>query len=139
MKKFLLAGLVAVSLVALSQQYAAAWCKFGMGASFNVTYQSAGKHLSWSSEQAPAPPCCDPGHGQYGYMPPGFTDPTGPMSSYVPPPPAQGQVPPPHAQANPSQWNYGAYQTVGYTYPDANYGYGYYPYYSQAPSYWYGR
>jgi hypothetical protein len=149
MKKFLLAGLIAVSLVALSQQHAAAWCKFGIGASFNCTYMSGGKHLSWNSEQPPPPGCCDHGGGPYGYMPPGFTTPTGlPSGSAGNPTPqapaaAQTPMPPSHgAMADPSQWNYGqAYQTVGYSYQDASYGYGYgyYPYYSQAPSYWYGR
>jgi hypothetical protein len=140
MKKILFAGLVAVSLVALSQQHASAWCKFGIGGSFNCTYSSGGKHWSFNSEQPAA--CCEAPNCQYGYMPPGYTNPTGAISYNNPQAPgAQGQMPAAQAMADPSQWGYGqayqAYQTVGYSYQDAAYGYN--PYYYQAPSYWYGR
>jgi hypothetical protein len=114
MKRFALVCLLSLPLVGLSHQEAKAWCKFCVGGSFNLSFQSGGKQFCWTSDSMPydcgAPAC--PGYG-YAY-------------GYAAPAPAAAPAP-----VVPAAWYpdyYGSAYNYGY-----GYGYGYYP------AYWYGR
>ena len=120
MKKFALVCLLALPLVALSQQEAAAWTKFRLGFSFNTSYESGGKKLMWLSDQPPPPVCAAP-VVPHGYAP-GHSQNTTPSM-----PAAADATPPASVQptAYSASWYYPSYyQPVSYYY--------------QAPSYWYG-
>jgi hypothetical protein len=134
MKRIVLAGAAAVALMALSHQQASAWCKFGIGGSFNLHFSSGGKTLTYNSEQ---PPCCpDTGCGAAGTAAYGQYN---PYAAYAAQTPAAAQPQMPQAHSALSAY-YGDYQTVGY-YQGIGYvpGTYYYGYGYQAPSYWYGR
>lgn len=159
MKKFLVIGLLALGLTALSQQQASAWYRINFSAGLNFSFESGNNSFLW-------------GLFTNGQSPGGITDaaPWGHPWGYHPYPvyyaypvyvssPApyyaashgshhyQTAEPPRHKEPAQTSWHYnGNYQAVGYSYPAANYGYqipNYYPssgYYGsyQVPSYWYG-
>jgi hypothetical protein len=138
MKRFLIAGLLALTVTAASQQQASAWCKFTISSNFNLCWETGGHCWSWG------------------------------MSSYSPPCPYQGGYAYPavyggydtgsHAAAYPA-YDYGAYAYSGYGVPPQatqpsppqipaaaqgytqQVGYQFYPQYGggQVPNYWYGR
>jgi len=119
MKKFALMCLLALPVVALSQQQAAAWTKFRLGFSFNVGYEAAGHKLLWYSEQPPPP--VYPGH-----HPPPPPVPFG-QNAKQPMPAAADATPPATVQPTvySASWYYQSYYQ-----PTSYY---------QAPSYWYGN
>jgi hypothetical protein len=125
MNRFALVCLLCAPVLALSQQEAKAWCKFGMGGSFNICFESGGKHLSYTSEN---PPCCDtcPAPGCYGYA--GGVNNFGYAVAPAPVAPAPTAATP----VVPAAWYYAqpAYAPAYYS-PAAAYGY--------YPAYWYGR
>lgn len=51
MKKFLAASLVAIALIASTQQQASAWVKWNFGFNFDVGYSSGGNSLLWGAWQ----------------------------------------------------------------------------------------
>jgi hypothetical protein len=58
MKKILLASLLALPLLAVSQQRASAWCQFKFGVGLNLEGSSGGNCLAWGlwkSDQPPPP------------------------------------------------------------------------------------
>src|SRR5947209_7811332 len=97
MKRIVLAGAAAVALMALSQQQASAWCKFGIGGSFNLHFSSGGKSFTYNSEQ---PPCCpDTGCG-YGGAYGGYgVGAYNPYAGYATPAPAAAQPQMPQAHS----------------------------------------
>lgn len=121
MKKFALVCLLALPVVALSQQEAAAWTKFRLGFSFNTSYESGGKKLSWVSDQPPPGYFCP--QMFYGYNAQGHA-----MNTNQPMPAAADATTPAKVQPTvyPANWYYQSY------YQPVNY-------YYQAPSYWYGN
>jgi hypothetical protein len=145
MKRLMMAGVLALALVAASQQTASAGCCFSMGGSFHINYTGSGCCFSCNFNSMA--PCCGPGGFGGGYgggygggfagSPPVFGGYGYDGYAYAPPAahPAP-QAPAPAAQSTAQQ--------VGY-YPQTGYGYGYgtgygYGYgYGQAPGYWYGN
>jgi hypothetical protein len=140
MKRLMMAGVLALAMIAASQQTASAWCCFSMGGSFHINYQGGGCCFNCSYNST-APPCCGSGFGGFGYggfagYPPVFGGYGYDGYAYAPAAPHAA----PQAPAAPTQTT--TAQQVGY-YPQSGYGYGYgngYGYgYGQAPSYWYGN
>jgi hypothetical protein len=134
MKRFALAGLLALSLMALSQQRASAGhnCSFSFG--FNIWFncQSSGCWNPCHGGCEPWPACIAQSLAAAslcqsdGYA--AYAGDYGAYSSYA------AQVPPQAAPASiqPAAYATPTYQPVGYYAPQ---GYGAF----QAPSYWYGR
>ncbi len=67
MKRLLTIGLLSVAAVAMSQQQASAWIKFGVGAGANVSFQSGGNCIAWGALSG-LPPHPHYGHG-HGHPP----------------------------------------------------------------------
>lgn len=161
MKKFLLLGVLALGLGAVSGQRASAWCSFKLSAGVNMEYTGGGNCLLWglykSSEPPYGPAGCSPDYGAgayggyamggygypaaggYGYSAPtgyGYTAPATPA-----PAPATESAPAPKpAAVTPvmydASWYGNGYQPVSYYPQGMGYSYGYY---YQAPSSWYGQ
>jgi hypothetical protein len=146
MKRLAIAGVLALGLMACSQQRASAWTKFNFSAGFNISYESSGFCFSsccnWYS-----PPCPYGGPGFSGFG--GFPDyghdglaayapeaATAPASTFTAPKPT-----PASGSPAPKATSYSGTQPVSYSYyGQGSYGYGGYgPGYYQAPSYWYDR
>jgi hypothetical protein len=137
MKRFLIAGLLALAVTAASQQQASAWCKFNFSAGFNISYESSGSCFTWGCSYY-SPPCPYPGC----YAPPAYYggwDASHYAAAYAA-----------HDSSAYAYGSYGGYSGYGSTpqAPAANTGQGYtqqvgyqfYPQYGgQAPGYWYGR
>jgi hypothetical protein len=130
MRKFMIIGLLAVPLVALTEQRASAWVKFG----FSVNLLCGGKKFCFDGGQPPctsccncsAPSCCAPvpyHHPHPGH--PGFRPP-------LPAPVPGNAVPAPSAVQPTGHWHGVGYQPASYY---SNTGYSNY----QVPSYWYGN
>lgn len=164
MKKFAIAGLLALGLLACPQQQADAWIKVQFGVGLNFSFESGNNSWFWgafNNGQIPGYPTNVPighhyGHGYGGYpMDYGY-----PASSDDGHHTGQDQGADPKQKSNGSQSqtqayrypsNYGTYQPVSYQpsyyYPQANYyqpsyyypSYGYGYGYSSVPSYWYGN
>jgi hypothetical protein len=144
MKRLAIAGVLALGLVACSQQRASAWTKFSISAGFNISYESSGFCFSsccnWNSNPCPYGGCGFSGFPAYG----GYDA----LAAYAPaaaaPAPASNFTAPrptPSAAPSPSASSYLGTQPVSYSYyGQGGYGYGgYSPGYYQAPSYWYDR
>ena len=153
MKRLAIAGVLALGLLACSQQRASAWCKFNFSAGFNISYESSGFCFS-SCCNFYSPPCPYGGAGFSGYG--GFDGgypadghdglaaypssapaaATAPSSTFTPPKPT-----PTSGAPAPGATSSAGYQPVNYSYyGQGGYGYGGHspaPY--QAPSYWYDR
>src|SRR5437868_6650798 len=56
MKKFLTMSVLALSLAAVSEQQASAWCKFNFGAGFNLSFESANNSGLWNAFRNGPPP-----------------------------------------------------------------------------------
>jgi hypothetical protein len=93
MKKLLAAGMLAICLIAASQQQASAWVKFNFGIGFNVGWQTGGNSLlwgAWENGQPPGMPYYYGGHHghhhsyapSYSYAPHAFAP--MPMPTYEP-------------------------------------------------------
>jgi hypothetical protein len=145
MKKFLPASLLAVALLAASQQKASAWFNFSVGASANL-------NLSWGGvncgkfQSEPWPNQHGSPHGYSPYMPYGYPTHAGAgvqleAAQPTPAPQPLPQAKPQNTQLQPTWYSNAAYQPVGYYYYTTPYNY--YPSYSysyyQTPAYWYGR
>jgi hypothetical protein len=135
MKRFLLASLLALVLLAGSHQTASAWSKWNVMVGVNVSYEGGGNSFLWGlARSAPYPGGYGWGGGDhyagdYGYHGYPASYQTQPQQWQAPAP-----APAPAPQQNPPATTPGTQQTtqaVGYYY------YGYTNY--QAPSYWYGR
>jgi hypothetical protein len=152
MKRLAIAGVLALGLLACSQQRASAWCKLNISAGFNISYESSGFCFS-SCFNCYSPPCPYGGAGfsgfgggypAYGYdglaaypaYAPAAT--AAPASTFTAPKPT-----PASGAAAPGATSYAGTQPVNYSYYGQggyNYGYGGYgPAAFQAPSYWYDR
>jgi|SRR5581483_7334526 len=119
MKKFLLMGVLALSVAVLSQQQASAWINFRTGACINLGFQSGGNNWLWGAYRNGQPPagvgCPAPyGHSEFGF------DPNAPAPS----------APLPRPAGDTQTWNYSQspFQPASYRAPV------YYP----MPSYYYG-
>jgi hypothetical protein len=71
MKKIALAGLMAISMIALSQQHASAWVNSRFGIGLNWSWQSGGNNLIWGLARGGQPPGPEAfgGGQQYGGSP----------------------------------------------------------------------
>ena len=150
MKRFAIAGVLALGLLACSQQRASAWCKFSFGIGFNLCYESSGSCWSFCcSRYSPPCPSCAPGFSGFGgggfpahdgydgvAAYPASAPATAPSSTFTAPQPTPGTGTPGYG-ASP----YYGTQPVSYSsYAQGGYGYGgYAPGAFQAPSYWYDR
>lgn len=153
MKKFLLAGLLALPVAALTSQPASAWSKFNIGIGANLGWQSGGsKSLLWGAYKSGDTPLVT---GAYQGMPAGGGYP--PMAMYGMPPaggipmPAGGYPMPaesggsssekgPMPSANPTQFQNGAnnLSTMPVGFQTTNNGsYNSQTASSSAPYYWY--
>ncbi|MCI0464046.1 MAG: hypothetical protein L0Z62_44495 [Gemmataceae bacterium] len=162
MKRFLVMSVLALGMVALSQQHASAWIKLSIG--FNFSFESGNNNLLWGffrDGQLPGYPT-DVLHGHHPFAIGGYggydhgsvvydshsgTNGHGQGQG-------QGQGGQNGKQSDESKTTatrgYGWYQPVsyspggyvgssGYSYPSYHQPYGYYNHsYQQAPSYWYG-
>lgn len=63
MKKFLLTGVCALSLLAMTRQEASAWCNVRFGAGVNLAWQSGGTSIGWGLFRSAQPPGPDHGFG----------------------------------------------------------------------------
>ena len=163
MKKFVLAGLLALPVAAVVQQEACAWCKFNAAVGANVGFASGGsKSILWgaytSSDVGGIPPhggvpgpdlgqfgCAGGGaasFGGYGMGPSGYPadgGAYGPAMEMGPPPPMHTPpvAPKKAADAAPAAYqptDFGSYSIpAGYYYQNPGYGY------SQASGFWYGN
>jgi hypothetical protein len=125
MKKIVLAGLFAVSLMAFSQDQASAWVNSRFGVGLNWAWQSGGNNLGWGAWRNGQPP----GPESFGsnFMPmqgfPGFGG--APMPTAAPVqnaydyPAAQPQYPVPY----PSPYQFATYPRPIYYYPAPSYYY----------------
>jgi hypothetical protein len=153
MKRLAIAGVLALALVASSQQRASAWCKFSCSLGFNISYESSG--FSYSS-------CCNlysnpcpyggPGFSGFGGFPAYGYNAVGAYPVYAAAPAAAPATSPTFTAPKPTPASgapatgassYAGTQPVNYSYyGQAGYGYGYGSYSPapfQAPSYWYDR
>ena len=127
MKKIALAGLLALGIIAMSEQQASAWinCRFGIG--LNWEFQSGGNHClwgAWHNGQVPGPEA-------YGYVPAYYYG--GPVQQFMPPMPTP--VSPQKSSLDaPGPVYAGQYGSPYYfaTYPRP-------VYYYAMPTYYYGR
>ena len=154
MTKILTAGLLAIALIAMSQQQASAWTNSKFGIGLNWERQSGANNFfwgAWKNGQVPGPEAFGQPGG--GYMPQGGGFPyfgTGPQGYPQGMPQAfPTQTAPPqtalHQQAyygmaqnySPNPYQAVSYQPNGYYYPNYYYPSYYQGYNYQAPSYWY--
>jgi hypothetical protein len=157
MKRLVVTSLLALAVLAGSQQKASAWCKFNCNLGLNICFESSGWWCSWAAGCCPAP-CCGPSccpalpncpYGAlaaspyaYGGMPgyDGGMAYGGAVPGHAAAPPAAPPAQAPQATGGkpagvyPVSYypQYNAGYTGGYGYT-SGYGYG------SAPSYWYGR
>ena len=133
MKRLAIAGVLALGLVASSQQRASAWCKLNISAGFNISYESSGHTFSsccnWASNPCPYGGCGFSGFPGYGYNLVGAY----PVSAAAPAAAAPAQTftapKPTPASGAPAQSasSYAGTQPVNYSYyGQACYGYGSY-------------
>jgi hypothetical protein len=148
MRKFLVAGLLALPVLALTQATASAWCKFNCGLSFSC----GGRKCCFENGNPPCDSCCCPAP-VYMAAPPApahhHAGPSVPVPAPAAPPATPGFVAPAPTPVTPAQaiqavdyqtlsdyyyWN-AAQQNAAtyYQYYQAAYGAG------QVPSYWYGN
>jgi len=137
MKKLLVGSALALALTLASQQSASAWSEFKFSVGVNICYRGGGNYHAWNISHvrysAPYPGCYDGGFA------PGFlvrsTFSGFPGHAYADAAPAW-QAPAPNAAptapAAAAQQAYSPYYNTGYQ------PVGYFPGYSQTPSYWYG-
>jgi hypothetical protein len=164
MKKISVLSFAALTVLALSQQRASAWCQWKFGIGLNLDYKGGGNNFLWGAYKSQQPPA--PGVPGYpGAVPAPAPGPYGPTISPYGPPFGGG-----------FEGGYGAYGAMGYNNDQSNspapataqtntqpnnkvqpVGYqvsGYSPYgyspaaanspatktnYAQPPSYWYGK
>jgi hypothetical protein len=149
MKRLAIAGVLALGLLACSQQRASAWCKFCWTHSGCISWESSGHCWSFSFN-CYSPPCPSGGYGFSGFggypaydghdglaaYPGAAPAATAPSSTFTAPKPTP-------ATGTPSSGGspYYGTQPVSYSYyGQGAYGYGGYgPGTFQAPSYWYDR
>ena len=169
MRRFLIACVVALAVMAVQEQKASAWCNFNFSAGVNLSWQAGDNCYLWGlCKSGPYPGtqaqvgncspfaglcgngCCN-GNGNGGGWGNGYG--YGGGSQYfggypvtgdtsVLPAPTQSTTPAPAPTPNPGAKPQQTTQQIGYySYPAAGYAYtGYYGNsYYQAPSYWYGN
>jgi hypothetical protein len=130
MKKIALAGLIAISMIAVSQQHASAWVNSRFGVGLNWSWQGGGNNILWGAVKGGQPPGPEAfGDGQYYSHAPYYSAaPTqqfnAPMPQYVVP-----QSAPSASYAQPQGTS--LYQFANYPRPV------YYYYYYPAPAYYY--
>jgi hypothetical protein len=137
MKKIVLAGLIAVSLVALSQQQASAWVNSRFGIGLNWERQSGGNNFGWGAWKNGQPPGPE-AFGQAAQGGQGYGAPS--PSYYTPMPQSHGFAP--MQQGYPAQ---GSFDASTFEPPVASqyqspYQFANYPrqvYYYPAPAYYY--
>lgn len=136
MKKFVVAGVIAVGLLAVAQQNASAWVNSRFGVGLNWDYQAGGNTLLWGAWRNSQPP--GPEYWNSGAYAPRYQGPMGGGFPPMPAPASQGFAPMPQgsSDANPFEAPYASqfaspYQFANYPRPSVYY---YYP----TPSY-YGR
>jgi hypothetical protein len=133
MKKIVLAGLIAVSLVALSQQQASAWVNSRFGVGLNWERQSGGNNFGWGAwrnGQPPGPEGFAGGQPSAGQMPQ-FYSPAPQPHGFAPMPqgyPTQGSFDPsmrepPLASQYQSPYQFANYPRQVYYYPAPAYYY----------------
>jgi hypothetical protein len=136
MKKMVLAGLLAISLIAMSQQNASAWVNSKFGIGLNWSRQSGGNNFLWGAFHNGQPPGPD-AFGTGGYQSVPSFAPSMPYHSSAP----QYQAPAPMAnyqypaQQNPNAGSYfynSPFQFASYPRESA-----FYYYYTPAPMYYY--
>lgn len=142
MKKFVILGVLALALVAITQQQADAWCNIKFGAGVNLNWQGGDNSLLWGLYRSGQVPHAGPGvvppfHGHqpfYGANPTGFPfadqgSAFAPQSYHqmMPPAPLSPQVNQQATFLQPVGYYYPSYQTPVMPY-----------YYSGYPAYWYG-
>jgi hypothetical protein len=156
-KKLVVASVLAMGLIANSNQEAHAWTKFSFDVGLSIKYEAAGNNLLWGLWQnGPYPGCCGPDccaptcgslngfgapylpyapsfpvYGGYYASAPGSNASTATVPAYQPAPAPSGPV---QATYYPNQGGYAPAYGY-YNYPVSNGGYGY----GQVPSYWYGK
>jgi hypothetical protein len=126
MKKFLTAGVLALTVAACSHQQASAWinCKFGIGLNWN--WQSGGNNMLWGVFRNGQPGAPDwECHRQCGYNYAGYGSPM--MSSPMGYPSADfhaAYMPATTPAVQYGPYGYSGYQTVNFA-PDFDYGFSY--------------
>jgi len=146
MKKMLIASMAAVVLMAAAQQQASAWCKFNLGAGFNISLEGANNNLLWGLfKNGPQPcqqNCADPclGNGMCGTYQGQITDGAiggpFPVESHKPALPGPEKVGPPSALKPATYFQYEPKAPAQQTQPAENTQEEPEYYY---PSYYYGR
>ena len=133
MKKFVLAGLVALSVMAITQQQASAWINSRFGIGLNWHTQSGGNQIlwgAWRNGQPPGPEAYGYGghHHQHSSMPTFYAPPAGGFYGSAP-----YQAPMQGSFTQPTSYGYyytSPFQFANYTRPS------YYHYYPET-FYWY--
>jgi hypothetical protein len=146
MKKMVLAGLLAITLIALSQQNASAWVNSKFGIGLNWSRQSGGNNFLWGAFHNGQPPGPEAFGGGYGGGFGGGVPSFAPAMPYHSSAPQQYQAPMPQgmptttyqypAQQNPYAGGYyyaSPFQFASYP-RESNF----YYYYTPAPTYYYG-
>lgn len=148
MKRIVMASLLALGVLSVSQQQASAWVNTKFGVGLNLGWQSGGNCLLWGAARGSQPPAPVPGFpGYHGYVPDwDFSFGYGPAyagSPSVAPAPA---APPATYTATPAQPGQPAAQNNAYYYGQPNYQTVTFPgnynlpnYYYPATHYLYGR
>ena len=160
MKKFIVVGLLALGLTAVSQQQASAWYKLNFSIGMNFNWESGNNSYLWGMVNSGQYPgyASDSRHNYSWGSPWANQYPmqyqSYPVMPYAGQYAAQGAQPqhyqtqePPLGGRNTSQsssYRYSTHQPIGHYLPATNYYYqtpGYYPswgYQYQVPAYWYG-
>ena len=124
MKKIVLAGLIAVCVIALSQQQASAWINSRFGVGLNWEAQSGGNNFGWGlwrNGQPPGPEAFGGSQGGSGFSAP-FAAPA--PHSYAPMPQSYDAPAAPYAGQYASPYQFANYpRPVYYYYPTPSYYY----------------
>jgi len=131
MKKFVVAGLFAIGMLAITHQPASAWVnsKFGIGLNWN--YQAGGNQVlwgAWRNGQPPGPEAFGGGHGHHHAPIPQYYTPQSfaPMPQPYAPQGVQSMEPPIAQQQYTAPYQFANYPrpTYYYYYPSQYYYYG---------------
>ncbi|MBI2806860.1 MAG: hypothetical protein HYX68_17920 [Planctomycetes bacterium] len=123
MKKFFASGMLAICLIALSQQQASAWINTRFGVGLNWQWQSGGNNLLWGAYRGAQPPGPEAFGGQHGHF-------HGYSMSEFPVEQSQGVYPMPtpapayqYPSASPAPFQFATYPRPVYYYPAPTYYY----------------
>ena len=147
MKKILLVGVIAIGMIAASQQEASAWVKSRFGVGLNWDYQAGGNSLLWGAWRNGQPPGPEAyGAPQGGFQPQFGAPQFGPGAFQVAPQafPAQGFMPQGPSFSQPMMPAAGIPQGIepAVSYQGSPFQFANYPrpvYYYYTPSFYYGN